>query len=355
MRNLALIALLGVATGASADPIDDIVYQEMKAQKIPGLSIVVLRDGKPIKMRGYGFADLENKVKATPDSIYQSGSVGKQFASMLVCQLVQDGKLNLDDSISKWFPEGGEKWKAVTVRHLLTHTSGLSDMPYDKMDLRKPYTTAELLDLMVNQPAVEPPGTKWRYNNGGYVLLGLLIQRVSGKFYGDLMKERIFDPLGMKTARIISERDLVPNRARGYELEDDGPKHQTWVAPELNTTADGSLYLTVRDFAKWDAALDTEKLLKNPLRDEMWTSAKLNDGKLTGYGYGWGVRNSPNLQLAEHSGAWQGFTTYIGRVISSKLTVVVLTNLDAGYSNPGKIGHRILTSLEPKLISELKR
>ena len=355
MRNSALIALLGAAAFASADPIDDIVNQEMKSQKIPGLSIVVLRDGKPIKLKGYGFADLENKVKATPDTIYQSGSVGKQFTSMLVCQLVQDGKLNLDDSITKWFPEGGEKWKAVTVRHLLTHTSGLADMPYAFMDMRKAYKPEQLLDMLVKSTPLELPGTKWRYNNGGYVLLGFLIQRVSGKFYGDLMKERIFDPLDMKTTRIISERDLVPNRARGYELESDGLKNQSWVAPELNTTADGSLYLTVRDFAKWDAALYSEKLLKKPLRDEMWTSAKLNDGKLTGYGYGWGVSNLPKVQLAEHSGAWQGFTTYIGRLISSKLTVVVLTNLDAGHSNPAKIGHRILTSLEPKLISELKR
>jgi CubicO group peptidase (beta-lactamase class C family) len=214
------------------------------------------------------------------------------------------------------------------------------------MDLTKSYTEDDLVKLMVSNPPVEAPGTKWRYNNGGYVMLGVLIHRLTGKFYGDLLRERIFTPLGMSTARIISERDIVPNRAAGYDLTKDGLKNQEWVSPSLNTTADGSLYLTALDYVKWDAGLRTERLLPKSALEQMWTAGKLADGSRAGpgkagYGFGWELADVPGHRLVEHGGAWQGFTTYIGRMLDTGETVVVLTNLDAVHSQPEKIAKGI--------------
>lgn len=349
MRATYLLLSAVLAPTASADRIDDLIRTEMRSQGIPGLTLAVMRDGKPIKVKGYGFANLETRTPATAATVYQSGSVGKQFTATLVMMLAQDGKLSLDDPISKWFPEGGEAWKGVRVRHLLSHTSGLSDAPYDRMDLRKAYSEDDLVRLIAGEKTIEAPGEKWRYNNGGYVLLGVLVHRLTGRFYGDLLEERIFDPLGMTTARIISERDLVPNRAAGYELTKDGLKNQEWASPELNTTADGSLYLTALDYAKWDAALRTERLLPRASLEQMWMSATLNDGKPTGYGFGWSVPTVRDHQMVEHGGAWQGFTTYIGRLMDRGLTVVVLTNLDSGHAKPQAIGRKVFAQYVPDL------
>jgi CubicO group peptidase (beta-lactamase class C family) len=354
MRGVSLLLLSLLAASASADQIDDLVREAMKKQGIPGLTLAVMRDGKPIKVKGYGFANLEHRVPARPETVYQSGSVGKQFTATLVMMLVQDGKLSLDDSISKWFPEGGEAWKPVLVRHLLSHTSGLPDMPYGLMDMRKPYTEDDFVKLLVGQKPLKAPGTEWRYNNGGYVMLGVLIHRLTGKFYGDLLQERIFRPLGMNTARIISEQDIIPNRAAGYEMTKDGIRNQTWVSPELNTTADGALYLTALDYAKWDAGLRTERLFPRSALETMWTPVTLSDGKTAqfgggSYGFGWMIRNAPGHRFVEHGGAWQGFTTYIGRVVDKGYSVVVLTNLDAGHSKPQEIGRKVLEQYVPDL------
>src|SRR5262249_12423622 len=184
-----------------------------------------------------------------------------------------------------------------------------------------------------------PPGTKYSYSNMGYVTVGVLIHRVTGKFYGDFLKERIFQPLGMSTTRIISEADIIPNRAGGYRLVKGQLKNQDWVAPSVNTTADGSLYFSILDLAKWDAALYGDKLLKPSSLEQMWTVAKLNDGKPNpgDYGFGWDVGSKGHR--VEHGGAWQGFNTYIARYRDAKLTVVVLTNME--HCDPGKIAHRV--------------
>ena len=348
MRLYVATLALSLACSGIADRADDIVNAEMKAQKIPGATIVILRDGKPVKIKGYGFSNLELGVPASPSTIYQSGSIGKQFTATLVLMLAHDHVFNLDDPISKWLTEGGDAWKGVTIRHLLSHTSGLPDAPYGKMDMRKDYTEADLAKLIASTPPPKAPGTEWRYNNGGYVLLGVLIHRATGKFYGDLLKEMIFGPLGMKTARVIDDSDIIPNRAAGYVLLNIGLVNQSWVSPSLNTTADGALYLSAIDYAKWDAALYGSKLLPFTELEQAWTPSKLADGKVAGgigfaYGFGWMI---PSLvgghHLVEHGGAWQGFTTYIGRCLDAKTTVVVLTNLDAGHSHPTKIGRKLL-------------
>lgn len=181
----------------------------------------------------------------------------------------------------------------------------------------------------------------------GYVMLGILIRKVSGKFYGDFLQERIFQPLGMKTARIISETDIVSNRAAGYRLVEGKLKNQNWVSPSLNTTADGALYLTILDMAKWDAALYTEKLLKKQSLEEMWTPVKLNNGKPNGYGFGWTLGEVRVHRIIEHGGSWQGFKAYIARYVDEKLTIVVFANL--AQANVAKIAHDVAAIYNPEL------
>ena len=322
-------------TSARADKVDDYVRAEMREQKIPGLSIAVVRDGKVVKAQGYGLANVELNVAATPETIYQSGSIGKQFTATLVMMLIEEGKMGLEDPISKYIPDAQAIWKDITLHRLLTHTSGISNGLYAKMNMRQDYTEDELIQLIAAQPLDFQPGEKWNYSNPGYVTLGILIHKATGKFYGDLLQEKIFAPLGMTTARILSEANIVPNRAAGYLMVDGKLKNQEWVSPTLNTTADGAIYLTVLDMAKWDAALYTEKLLKRSSLDLMWAPVKLNDGKTEPYGFGWQINEYRGHRLIQHGGAWQGFTAQISRYVDDKLTVIVMTNL-AG-ARPGKI------------------
>jgi CubicO group peptidase (beta-lactamase class C family) len=349
MRKCAsfLLTILILSGSAFGDAVDDFVKTELEKRRIPGLSIAVMKNGEIVKAQGYGYANLEHLVPAKPETIYQSGSVGKQFTATAVMMLVEEGKIGLDDPITKYFPEGPESWKAVKVRHLLSHTGGISNKLYDQMNMREDITEDEILKKIAAMPLDFTPGEKWNYSNPGYVLLGILIHRVSGKFYGDFLKERIFTPLGMDTARIINESDIIPNRAAGYILEKDQLKNQKWVAPMVNTTADGSLYFTVLDLAKWDAALYTDKLLKSSTLDQMWTRTKLNGGTVENYGFGWGVDQIKNHRLIAHGGSWQGFTTYIARYVDDKLSIVVLTNF-AG-SNPGTIAKGIAGIYNPEL------
>ena len=346
---LAGLAFFVMASSARADKVDDYVKAEMQQRNIPGLSIAVVRNGEIVKAQGYGLSNVELNVAATPETVYQSGSVGKQFTATLVMMLVEEGKLALDDPIGKHIPDAPEIWKDITVRHLLTHTSGLSNGLYNKMDMRRDYTEDELVKEIAALPLDFQPGEKWSYSNPGYVMLGVLIHKVSGKFYGDLLREKIFAPLGMATARIITEADLVPNRADGYRLVKGELKNQEWVSPTLNTTADGALYLTVLDMAKWDAALDSEKLLKRSSLDRMWTPTKLNDGKPTqpGYGFGWMTGETRGHRVVQHGGGWQGFSAHIARYVDKKLSVIVLTNL-AGVE-AGKIAQGIAGHYEPEL------
>ncbi len=331
--------MFSAAGGLWGDETDDYVQSHMQRQHIPGLSLAVVKKGKLILAKGYGLANVEHNVPAKPETIYQSGSLGKQFTATAVMLLVEEGKLRLDDKITKYLDGTPQAWKGITVRHLLTHTSGIKNYGPEDLNLRQDYAEKELLQKVVSFPMDFAAGEKWCYSNTGYMLLGIIIRRASGEFYGDYLRKRVFTPLGMETARIISEEDIVPNRAAGYRLVKGQLKNQEWVSPSLNTTADGSLYLTVLDLVKWDAALYTEKLLKRPSREQMWTPVKTTDGKSHPYGFGWSIGEFRGHKVVEHSGAWQGFQTYITRFVDDKLTVIVLANL--GEANPGEIAHGV--------------
>ncbi len=345
LRIIALVAILaGAALGqdppTQSDQVAQYVNQEMARQHIPGVALLVARNGEIVRAQGFGFANVELQVPVKPETLFQSGSMGKQFTATAVMMLVEQGKIGLDDSITKYFPEAPATWKPVTIRHLLTHTAGFTDYP-KAFDFRKDYSEDELLKIVTGIPLAFPPGTKWSYSNLGYLTLGVLIHRVTGKFYGDMLQARIFRPLGMTTTRIMSEADIIPNRASGYRLVKGELKNQEWVSPTLNTTADGSLYFSILDLAKWDAALYTEKLLKRSSLEQMWTVARLKGGQPNSghYGFGWEIENVHGHRVIGHSGSWQGFKTQISRYVDDKLTVVVLANL--AEAEPGKIAEHV--------------
>ena len=325
------------ATTAAAT---DYVKAEMQRQHIPGLALLVVKSGKIVRAEGFGLANVELQVPAKPETIFQSGSVGKQFTATAVIMLVEEGKIGLDDPLTKYFSDAPATWKDVTVRELLSHTAGFGDYPKD-FNFRKDWTEDEELKLIESIPLAYPPGTNWAYSNFGYVTLGILIHRVTGEFYGDFLQQRVFQPLGMTSTRIISEADIVPNRAAGYRLVKGELKNQEWVSPVVNTTADGSLYFSILDLAKWNEALYTEKLLKRSSLDLMWTPVKLKNGEPNKghYGFGWFIDERAGHRCIHHDGSWQGFETAIDRYVDDQLTVVALANL-AG-SNPGKITQHV--------------
>lgn len=305
-KSIAQVEKASDASAAIDKKVDAFVMSELHRQKIPGLSIGVYRDGDIVKAKGYGLENVELNAPATAKTIYESGSMGKQFTATAVMMLVEEGKLSLDDKIKKYFTDAPASWDPITVRNLLTHTSGIKNYTTKAMDYRKDYTEDELVKMAESAPLDFAPGADWSYSNTGFVLLGILIHKVSGEFYGDFLQEHIFKPLGMRTTRIISESDILPNRSAGYQLVKGEWKNQDWVSPSLNTTADGSLYFTVLDLAKWDAALYTENLLKRADLEQMWTIAKLNDGKPNkgNYGFGWFINKMNGHTLVEHGGAW---------------------------------------------------
>jgi CubicO group peptidase (beta-lactamase class C family) len=336
-----VLALLGVcSSGAmgqtSGDPdwVAGYVTTEMRKQRIPGLALLVARRGEIVRAEGFGFANVEHEVPVKPETVFQSGSVGKQFTAAAVMMLVEEGKLGLDDPITEYLEDAPPSWKAITMRRLLSHTGGFPDYPED-FDYQQDQDNEEaheqaLLRLARTLPLTSTPGTRWEYSNLGYAVAGIVIRRVSGLFYGDLLDRRIFRPLGMRSARIISEADIVSHRAAGYRLNAGRLKNQEWVSPMVNTTADGALYFSILDLARWDAALRTERLLKRSTLEEMWAPVRLANGEPNpeGYGLGWVAEASHGQRVVRHAGQWQGFSSSIVRFPEDGLTVALLANLD---------------------------
>ena len=319
---------------------------EMQKQNIPGISVVIVRNGKIDFVKGYGFSNLEHKVRVKPETIFQTASVGKQFTAFAVMLLVQDGKISLDDKLTKFFPDAPTGWDSITIKNMLNHTSGFGDYIED-FNYQAHYTEDSLYQEFKKRPLLFKAGEKQKYSNMAYATLGIIMSKVVGKFYGDFLKDRVLIPLGMTTARINSEEDIVPNRAAGYRVMNDEIKNQEWVSPTTNTTADGPLLLTVLDMAKWEAGLNTGKLLKKEYYDLMWTPAKLNDGTFAKYGFGWAIDSLNGKQILQHNGSWQGFESTIKRYPEKKIAVIVFANLKRASTD--KIATRILQMVSPEL------
>ena len=316
-----------VAAPVCGDEVDNFVRTTMEKQNIPGIAIAVVRDGKPARAQGYGLANLELEVPVTPDTIFQSGSVGKQFTAAGILLLAEEGKLKLDDPLALHFPTAPATWHRITIRHLLTHTSGIMDSDDDAYDARRDYTEEEFLKIASKFPLEFAPGSQWSYCNTGYMILGILTSKLTDVHWSEFQKQRIFEPAGMTTARVISESDIVKNRADGYERNEEGElRNQEWVPPSHNTLADGSLYLTLRDLVAWDSALRERRLLSEASYDAWWTPVSLGDDITFPYGFGWSLNEQRGRRLIEHGGSWQGFRSAIARYVEDDLTVVVLAN-----------------------------
>jgi len=347
-------ATLPLAAGSMAQRVDAFVRGEMLREQVPGLALGIFRHGRVLLAKGYGYANLEHRVPVSAATMFQTASVGKQFTAVAVMLQVEAGKLALDVPITRYLPDAPLSWRAITVRQLLTHTSGLADYLYgfgkdgtEPFDVRHDYTEDELLRGFYRLPLEFEPGSQWYYCNTGYALLGILVHRVSGKFYGDVLREQVFKPLGMKTARVISEADIVPNRAAGYQLVEGAIKNQEWYAPAVNTSADGALYLSLNDYAAWDRGLRSMAILTPRSWAEVYRPVRLSSGKEYPCGFGWFVDESRGQPWYHHSGGSQGFTTFISRYRADDLTLVVLTNLiDA---SPARFVDGIAAIIDPRL------
>jgi CubicO group peptidase (beta-lactamase class C family) len=332
-------------TRAVVDSIDQYVRSELARQRVPGMSVAVLRGDSVLLARGYGYANLEQHVPATDSTVYPVGSVSKQFTAAAIVMLAEQGRLVLDDPITRYLPEGSAVWPGVTIRHLLTHTSGV---PQDTVpDWRRDYTETELVRSAAAQHLEFTPGDRQSYSSTGYALLGIIIHRVTGRFYGDFLREHLFRPLGMGTARVNSDADIVPNRAAGYYLANDTLKNQDWVSPSINSTADCCLSFTVRDMARWAIGLNHGKALSRAGLKMSWTPVRLNDGGTYPYGFGWNLTQQRGYRRIGHSGAWLGFQATIQRYPEFDITVIVLANL--AQAKPESIALGIAGLLEPAL------
>lgn len=336
--------------------IDRYVKAEMRREHIPGLAVGVYGRGQILLVKGYGLANLELNVAVKPETLFQSGSVGKQFVSTAIMMLVEEGKIALDDSIVKYFSNAPKNWEGIRVKNLLSHTSGLAEYESDErigprgpFYLRLDFTEDQLVEKVESLPIEFKPGDKWVYRNTNYLLLGVIIHKVTGTFYAEYLQQRIFKPLGMTSTRLISEADIIPNRSSGYELHGDKLQNQSWVSPTFNSTADGTLYFNVIDLAKWDEALYGTKLLKQSSLERIWTVFPLNNGEPNpgDYGFGWRIRNINGHKIIEHGGEWQGFTCNISRYVDDGITVAVLTNLDS--AEPTQIASVVAELVNPAL------
>lgn len=291
---------------------------------VPGASLLVLKDGESVVRRGYGLSDLESGTEAGPATNYRLASVSKQFTAAAILLLVEDGPLTLDAPARKWLPELPDATAAITVRHLLTHASGLIDYE-DELpeDLDRQVRDADVLDILAGQDRTYfPPGSDFRYSNSAYALLALIVERLSGQDYPEFLQQRIFQPLGMTTTRAyVAGGPPVENRAFGYSLE--GGK---WMRTDQGSTSavlgDGGIYSSIDDLAKWDAALYDDRLLADKSRRMAFAPARASDDPEVQYGFGWRITGDS----VWHSGETIGFRNVILRYPEQHLTVVLLSN-----------------------------
>jgi CubicO group peptidase (beta-lactamase class C family) len=323
---------------AHGDEVDKYIKIRMEKEHLPGLSLAVLKDGRLVKLKGYGYADLEFKVAASPETVYQVGSITKQFTAAAILLLVQEGRIDLDEKISKQIGGTPDAWKDITIRNLLTHTSGLPGEGVTTTDktMFADYTEEEVLKSALAVPLLSVPGTKYSYGNLEYDLLAIIIERVSGKPYGDFLQERLFKPLGMTSTRVNDRQAIILNRAAAYLWAGGSLQRSDPQVSPTRFLGSGSLISTVVDLAKWDAALYSDNILKATSRKAMWTCAKLPDGTTTDYGFGWIISSIKGHADLHHNGAMNGFVGNISRFIDDRLTVIVLVN-QSGLSNTERI------------------
>ncbi len=333
---IALIVRIAAPISGKGDEIDHYITAQMQRLHIPGVSLAIVHDGRITKAQGYGFANLEQKAPATRQTVYEIGSNTKQFTAAAIMMLVEEEKVHLDDPLTKYFSEAPQAWRDITIRHLLSHTSGIQNhvaVPHwlDVFRTNLAFETTpprdQLLKMFFKLPLEFQPGETWAYDNTGYYLLGIIIEKASGKPYWQFVDQRIFKPLGMVSTRSTDPQPIVPNRASGYEWKNNHFENRPVLPPAIGFSA-GSILSTVEDMAKWDVVLYTEKLLKKSSLDQIWTAAETKDGAEPpfDYGFGWFIESYHGHRLVQHSGGTPGFSSAIYRFVDDKLTIIILTN-----------------------------
>jgi len=330
MLSPLLTVLVLLAPVLPAQSPDQFVQAFVDQKRFQGAALLA-REGKPISRKSYGMANLEWDIPNTPDTKFRLGSITKQFTSALILQLVEQGKLKLDDSIRKYYPDAPAAWQPVTIHHLLSHESGIpsyTDVPGFFVKLSgMARTPAEIIQLTQDKPLEFAPGTKFKYDNTGYVLLGYVIEKVTGRSYEEQLQKAILDPLGMRDTGFDHYTAILKHRAEGYEYADSKLRRSPFLDMSLPYAA-GSLYSTVDDLLKWDQALYGTEVLTAASKEKMWTP-NLND-----YGYGWFVGKRFGENTVEHGGGINGFNTMIIRIPDKKLVAIVLANANTDATGP---------------------
>ena len=315
-------------------------------------TVLVARDGKPIFRKGFALADREWNIPNGPDTKFRLGSITKQFTATAILELAEAGKLKTDDPISKYYTDAPASWSKITIHHLLTHTSGIPSYTSIPRFFQKQamfdLTPAEIVKLTQDQPLEFEPGEKWKYDNSGYILLGYVIEKVSGQSYADYIRQHIFDPLGMRDTGYDNTKDVLPRRASGYVYNNGHWLNAPYLAITLPYAA-RSLYSTADDLLVWDQALYAGKLLSAESFRKMFTPYK------NGYGYGWGIGKQFDRKMISHGGGINGFSTMISRYPDDKVTVIVLANMQTNAS--GRIAKALAGmafGVPPVVHSEIK-
>jgi D-alanyl-D-alanine carboxypeptidase len=350
----AAVAAADARSAAATQPtaldraLDKYVQEKMRSDHIVGLSLAVMKDGQVIKVKGYGFANIETHTPATPNTAYKIASISKQFLASAIMLLVAEGKVSLDDPVSKYLPDVPESWKAMKVRHVLNHTSGLPPQR-DKDDPPgfEPYKSDSDIDTIRRAypvPLGAAPGDQWHYSNLGYFVVGEIITQASGQPWSDFIASRIFSPVGMTATRTTSTTDIIPNRSAGYEIKDGKLINaENWIALRPS----GAFFTTVLDMAKWDVALYTDKVISSSMRDQMWALTTLTDGTSVQYGLGWFTGHWNNGLWVSHSGGTPGFVSEFERFVDARLSVIVLMNTTSGSAV--RMARHIALLYDPKL------
>jgi CubicO group peptidase (beta-lactamase class C family) len=313
----------------TSEKIVDALFHDFDQADAPGAAVIVVKEGKPVFAKGYGLADLKKKILCTTNTNFRLASVTKQFTAMAVLNLVEQGKLSLEDRLPRFFPEFPGYGKAINLRHLLTHTSGLPDYEdHIPQGAAIPLSDRDVLFILRQQSKTDfVPGAQFHYSNSAYALLALIVENVSGKTFPAFVKETIFDPLGMtNSVAYVAGLSFVPNRAYGYVNGKNG-----WEFSDQSVTSavlgDGGIYSSIADLFKWDQALYTEKLISRKMLADAFTAhSSESDFRGSGYGYGWYVGRFRDTQRVWHYGSTCGFSTRVERFLEKELSMIVLAN-----------------------------
>ncbi|MDQ3556856.1 MAG: beta-lactamase family protein [Gemmatimonadota bacterium] len=320
------------------DTLDRYIEREMRERRIPGLALAITRNGQILGQRGYGLASVQNDVPVTPATRFALASLTKQFTAVGIMMLVEEGKIDLDASITRYLSDAPPSWQPVTVRHLLTHTSGMPPIGEGfRGDPRGMYdqvwiSTAESWAAARTDTLHSRPGQRWAYSDVGYFVLGIVTEQVSGTSWREFMRGRIFEPLGMTDTFILDHVGIHRNLAHGYTLRNDTliNLHRPW---QFEQPSHFGIFSTVGDLAKWDAALYTDRLLSESSRRQMWTPVRLSDGSTHPYGFGWEVERPCGHAMMRHTGITG---TEMVRLPDDTVTVIVLTNLGRGFGGTAR-------------------